>query len=70
MTTPQQAFALRISEAAQYAELQVQRALGADWIDAYTASWRTMDDVYALVMAPERHIELGRLRNITGRGKS
>lgn len=49
-----QDFAYRISERAEYAELQVQRALGADWIDAYRASWRVMDEVYALVMEPER----------------
>lgn len=54
MTTPLQAFALRISERASYAELRVQRAFGEDWITAYGEAWRVMDEVYDLVLAPER----------------
>jgi hypothetical protein len=54
MTTPAQAFACRVSEAAQDAEVAAQRALGADWITAYTAAWRIMDEVYDLVLAPDR----------------
>lgn len=54
MTTPAQAFALRVSESVQYAEVRAQRALGSDWIDAYTQAWRIMDEVYDLVLAPDR----------------
>lgn len=49
-----QDFAYRISIRAQYDELKVQRAFGADWTEAYAAAWRVMDDVYDLVLAPER----------------
>ncbi len=54
MTTPAQAFAYRVSEKAQYAELRVQRAFGEDWTTAYTEAWRIMDEVYDLAMAPDR----------------
>lgn len=54
MTTPLQAFAYRISNRVQYAELRAQRALGADWITAYTEAWRVMDEVHDLVLAPDR----------------
>lgn len=54
MTTPQQAFALQISERASYAELRVQRAFGADWMTAYGEAWRVMDEVYDLALAPDR----------------
>lgn len=52
--TPLEAFACRISISAQYDELRVQRAFGADWTEAYAAAWRVMHEVYALVVAPER----------------
>jgi hypothetical protein len=54
MTTPLEDFAYRISVRAQYDELKAQRALGVDWVDAYTAAWRVMDEVYDLVFAAER----------------
>lgn len=54
MTTAAQAFAYRVSERVQYMEVAAQRALGADWITAYTAAWRIMDEVYDLVLAPDR----------------
>lgn len=47
-------FAWRISERVQYDEVRMQRMLGADWIDAYSAAWRVMDEVHDLVLAPER----------------
>jgi hypothetical protein len=49
-----QDFALRISERASYAELRVQRAFGEDWITAYGNAWRVMDEVYDLVLAPDK----------------
>jgi len=67
--TPLQSFAYRISERAQYAELRVQRALGADWIDSYTSAWRTMDEVYDLVFAADRPAVYLPARMVTGRGK-
>lgn len=54
MTTPAQAFAYRVSEKVQYAELRVQRAFGEDWTTAYANAWRIMDEVYDLVLAPDR----------------
>lgn len=54
MTTPLQAFALRISERASYDELRVQRAFGEDWITAYGNAWRVMDEVYDLALAPDK----------------
>lgn len=67
--TPQQDFAYRISERAQSAELRAQRALGANWLDAYLAAWRVMDEVYELVLMPDRPAQFLGLRYITGRGK-
>lgn len=62
--TPQESFAYRVSELAQYAELRAQRSLGADWYTAYTASWLIMDEVYALVLAADRPSVLTRFRPI------
>lgn len=47
-------FAWRISIRAQEDELLRQCALGADWIDAYAAAWRIMDEVHDLVLAPDK----------------
>ena len=66
--TPHQSFAYRVSERAQHAEVCAQRALGADWIDAYTAAWRVMDEVYALVLTPDRPVQFLGLRQIKGAG--
>lgn len=54
MTTALQDFAIRVSNRVQCAEALAQRALGADWITAYTEAWRVMDEVYDLVLASER----------------
>lgn len=52
--TPLEAFASLVSARAQYDELQMQRALGVDWIEAYAAAWRVMDEVHALVFETDR----------------
>lgn len=54
MTTALQAFAHRISAMAEQPEVRMQRALGRNWVDAYTAAWRVVDEVYDLVLAPDR----------------
>lgn len=58
-------FAWRISERVQYDELRMQRMLGADWIDAYSAAWRIMDEVHELVLAPERPAVYGQ-KSVSG----
>lgn len=70
MTTPQQRFAYDISERVQYAEVRAQRALGTDWITAYSEAWRIMDETYDLAMAPDRPIITLGLRQINGKGKA
>ena len=67
--TPLQDFAYRVSERAQYAEVHAQRALGADWIDTYVNAWRVMDEVYDLVLAPDRPVQFLGLRQIQGAGQ-
>jgi hypothetical protein len=70
MMTPQQHFAERIAERVQYAEVRNQRALGADWVTAYTEAWRIMDEVYDLVLAPDRPVAFLGLRMISNRTES
>ena len=50
MTTLAQRRALAISARIMDAEVQAQRMLGADWIDAYTRAWAFGDEAYNLVL--------------------
>lgn len=73
MTTALQAFAYRVSNRVQCAEALAQRALGADWTTAYTEAWRIMDEVYDLVLAPDRpafHMPMRYISNPNSKGAS
>ncbi len=67
MTGAHETLAWRIANGAGRDERNFQRALGADWIDAYLADWRTGHDVYELASSPAHEIHLEPMRYITGR---
>lgn len=70
MSTPAQRHAYEISGKIMSAEVQAQRMLGADWIDAYTRAWAIGDEAYNLILdaydKPAVHLEP---RTITGKMK-
>jgi hypothetical protein len=57
----------KIADAVGNAELMAQRALGADWIDAYARSWAATDDAYIMLAGPERQDVLTRFRTYGAR---
>ena len=63
-------FAHRIADAVAITERNFQRAVGANWIDAYTRSWEIADETYNLVLAADRPVQFLGLRQIIGRGRS
>lgn len=64
MTATQQDIARRIGDAAGSAERFAQRALGANWNDAYVADWRVAAEIYELALAPAKDIQFLGLRFI------
>jgi len=54
MTTPLHAFAHRVSGMAEHREVRNMRALGADWTESYLFAWAVVDEIYDLVLAPDR----------------
>lgn len=54
--------AQRIADAVAITERNFQRATGADWIEAYTRSWKIGDETYSLVLAPDRPVQFLPLR--------
>lgn len=51
--TPIQTFAHHIAGKVMSAEVLSQRALGADWLTAYTEAWKTYDDTLELVYSDD-----------------
>lgn len=68
MTRQQYAIINRIAFAVGAGERQFQRDLGAEWIDAYVADWRTIDDTYEMLTAPDKPAVHLPAKMITGKG--
>lgn len=55
-------FDTKVAERACSAERKTARALGADWAEAYAASYRVLDEILDLARAPMPALVLTRFR--------
>lgn len=66
-TLEQRNLAWNIAERVEADEVQMMRALGATWTEAYASAVKIGTETYVLAVSPARDIQLERMRFISGR---